>query len=178
MLVLAFSNMQPHAPPGAPHTRDKGCLPLTVLPGVIAAQHQVSDVRWDDSLAADGFEARHWRKSSQWATLTRRHAELVAADELVIGRMSLRCRQAGRRGPRPPSPAYGCHRTILNHYGSIETRGANPFNPAQRFRWTCYDAQSLCPAHANNAKRPLSPAVMDPSPDAVPASRRGQPEED
>ena len=56
-------------------------------------------MRWDESLAADGFEARHWRKSSQWATFTRRHAELVAADELVIGRMALRCRQAG--GARP-----------------------------------------------------------------------------
>ena len=73
--------------------------PADLLSGVCALQHQVSDVRWDDSLAADGFEARHWRKSSQWATFTRRHAELVAADELVISRMALRCRRVEATQP-------------------------------------------------------------------------------
>ncbi len=55
------------------------------------SQHQVSAVRWDDSMATEGLEAGHWRKSSQWSAMPRRHAELVARDELVIGRMAQRC---------------------------------------------------------------------------------------
>ncbi len=42
-----------------------------------------------------GYKLRsHWRKSSQWFALTRKHAELVMADTELLGLFQKHCQNA------------------------------------------------------------------------------------
>lgn len=47
--------------------------------------------RWHDSMAVGRLEKRHWRKSSQWASFTRRHAEVVVQDNEVVHAFRWQC---------------------------------------------------------------------------------------
>ena len=45
--------------------------------------NQRMDYRWQPSMAGAGVTKQAWRKSSQWFSLSRRHAEVVAGDTAV-----------------------------------------------------------------------------------------------
>ena len=42
--------------------------------------HDVLKCRWSDALSSDRLNSSHFRKSSQWVSLIRKHAELAVKD--------------------------------------------------------------------------------------------------
>ncbi|KAK9841452.1 hypothetical protein WJX74_006045 [Apatococcus lobatus] len=54
--------------------------------------HEVNDWRWHDSMAkGTGLQREHWRKSSQWFSLLRHHAEMAATDAEVNAAFETHC---------------------------------------------------------------------------------------
>ena len=60
----------------------KGCLTQAGAAGAC---------RWDWEMASDRFTDQHWRKSSQWATLLRPHAQLAVDDTDISPRFASHC---------------------------------------------------------------------------------------
>ncbi|KAK9850781.1 hypothetical protein WJX84_000387 [Apatococcus fuscideae] len=53
---------------------------------------EVNDWRWHDSMAkGTGLQREHWRKSSQWFSLLRHHAEMAATDAEVNAAFETHC---------------------------------------------------------------------------------------
>ena len=50
-----------------------------------------SNMRWSDDMAAGDFNSSHWRKSFQWFTLVREHAQIISDDTFVLERFLVRC---------------------------------------------------------------------------------------
>ena len=60
----------------------KGCLTQAGAAGAC---------RWDWEMASDRFTDQHWRKSSQWATLLRPHAQLAVDDTDISPHFASHC---------------------------------------------------------------------------------------
>lgn len=56
--------------------------------------------RWQPAMAAAGVARHHWRKSSQWVALRRRHAEAVLADGPVNNAFASECYVDNERNSR------------------------------------------------------------------------------
>lgn len=56
-----------------------------------ALQSQQTALNWVSALERADFHQRHWRKSPQWSSLTRSHAELITRDRYVWGIISGPC---------------------------------------------------------------------------------------
>ena len=53
---------------------------------------EVNDWRWHDSMAnGTGLSKEHWRKSSQWFSLLRHHAEMAGTETEVNGAFATHC---------------------------------------------------------------------------------------
>lgn len=50
--------------------------------------------RWEQEMEQGELSLKHWRKSAQWASLTRKHAKIVADDTAVADVFAKHCRVA------------------------------------------------------------------------------------
>lgn len=65
--------------------------------------------RWSAKMATDRLKPGHFRKGSQWASLTRMHAKLAAYDEHVWRQFEQFCRTAVRTRPLAAPPRSVVH---------------------------------------------------------------------
>ncbi len=48
--------------------------------------------RWEPEMEQGELSLRHWRKSAQWASLTRKHAQIVSDDVAIADIFAKHCR--------------------------------------------------------------------------------------
>lgn len=64
---------------------------INACKGDRADDHKLGMERWHDAMAGGRLDKHHWRKSSQWTTLTRQHADLVVKDDEIIHPFRWQC---------------------------------------------------------------------------------------
>lgn len=69
----------------------------------------VEDARWNHMMETPYFAREHFRKSSQWVTLSRAHAEIVALDQHVYPQFRMYCRTQVRRDNNAKRKIIGDH---------------------------------------------------------------------
>jgi Core-2/I-Branching enzyme len=93
--------------------------------------------RWSDKIATGHLRKEHFRKSQQWTSLARAHAQYVAFDEHVWTQFELYCRVQ----VRPPPRGVWCMRACCLEARRMQTRCASPQAPprpgASRRRCLC-----------------------------------------
>ena len=76
---------------GAPHAC--GICLQALRPGSAAQDPPSGQIgwRWTDTMAAGDFNRTHFRESSQWKSLTRKHAQIISNDTFVLERFLVQC---------------------------------------------------------------------------------------